>query len=297
VSLELADRLNAEIVALDSMTLYRGMDIGTAKASLEERSRIPHHLIDLLAPHEEFSLADYIAAAEVACGQIVGRGRRPLFVGGTGLYLRGVLRGVFEGPAADWDLRRELEKQLEAEGPSALHAELLRIDAATAARLHPNDTRRVIRAIEVFRVSGQPLSQQHEQGPRPIEERTPHVYWLSPERDWIYQRINVRVEQMFAQGLIAEVRKLMQLPQAISHTARQGLGYKEVIDWLESSKAVESGNPPLELCNLIQTRTRQFAKRQHTWFRNLEECIPIPITGQESAAELSTQIASRAGGA
>ena len=294
LSLALAERLGAEIIALDSMTLYRGMDIGTAKPSPAERSRVPHHLIDVLDPHQEYSLADYLIAAESACRQIVARGRLPLFVGGTGLYLRGVLRGVFEGPAADWNLRRELEDQLQREGQMALHGELQRVDPATAARLHPNDARRVIRAIEVFRLSGRPLSAQHEQGPRPAEQRTPHVYWLSPPRDWIYQRINGRVSQMFAQGLLDEVRRLMRLPHPFSHTARQALGYKEVIDWLESGAITNGSIPPAEVVELIQTRTRQFAKRQHTWFRNLAECNPITITGLESSEGLADQIASRA---
>ncbi len=295
VSLSLAARLDAEIVALDSMTLYRGMDIGTAKPSLHERSQVPHHLIDVLDPHEECSLAEYVIAAETACRDIVARGRQPLFVGGTGLYLRGVLRGVFEGPAADWALRHELEEQLQRLGHEALHAQLRQIDPVTASRLHPNDVRRVIRAIEVFRLTGQPLSAQHEQGPRPLEQRTPHVYWLSPPRDWLYSRINDRVKQMFEQGLLDEVRRLMRLPQTLNHTARQALGYKDVIDWLESGTAggaCPTDNPPAELMDLIQTRTRQFAKRQHTWFRNLEECVPIAITGRESAVDLTEQIAS-----
>ena len=293
LSLSLAARLNAEIVALDSMTLYRGMDIGTAKPSIGERSHVPHHLIDVLEPHEEYSLADYLTAADSACRQIVARGRRPLFVGGTGLYLRGALRGLFAGPAADWTLRRELEEQLQREGHLALHAELERVDPDTAARLHPNDVRRVIRAIEVFRLTGRPMSAQHAQPPRPLHERTPHVYWLSPPRDWLYQRVNERVAQMFEQGLLNEVRRLVQSPRSLSHTARQALGYKEVIDWLEAASPPVDAEPLPELISLIQTRTRQFAKRQHTWFRHLEECVPLPITGLESPDELADQIAAR----
>lgn len=292
VSLELAGHLNAEIVALDSMTLYRGMTIGTAKPAPEELLRVPHHLIDLIDPHEEFSLAEYLEAAAAACHEILSRGRRPLFVGGTGLYLRGVLRGIFNGPAADWEIRRELEEQSQRDGLIALHAELQRIDPVTAARLHPNDVRRVIRAIEVFRLTGAPLSALQEQPPRPLSERTPHVYWLSPPRDWLYQRINMRVRQMFQQGLLDEVRNLMQLPNPPGTTARQGLGYKEVIEWLESGSP-GGPDPSADLIELIQTRTRQFAKRQHTWFRNLEECTPIAITGDESPEELAARLAQK----
>lgn len=291
LSLTLAPLINAEIVALDSMTLYRGMDLGTAKPTLAERSQVPHHLIDLLDPHDEFSLAQYIAAAEAACRDIVARGRRPLFVGGSGLYLRGILRGVFEGPAADWELRRQLEARLLSDGHEALHRQLQQVDPATAKRLHPHDARRVIRAIEVFQLTGRPLSAQHEQSPRPLEQRTPHVYWLSPPRDWLHRRINARVDQMLAQGLVDEVRRLVDAPRGLSQTARQGLGYKEVIDAFETG--IDLAERESNLSELIQTRTRQFAKRQHTWFRNLVECIPIPITGDESLTALAAQIAAR----
>ena len=139
ISLRLAQRINGEIIALDSMTLYRGMDIGTAKPTVEQRSQIPHHLIDILDPHQDFSLSDYVSAAESVCREIVGRGARPLFVGGTGLYLRGILRGVFEGPAADQALRSRLEALSEQNGPHFLHDRLREVDPATASRLHPND--------------------------------------------------------------------------------------------------------------------------------------------------------------
>lgn len=292
LSLALAERLDAEIIALDSMTLYRGMDIGTAKASMAERLQVRHHLVDVLDPHEEFSLADYLSAAEVACREIVDRGRRPLFVGGTGLYLRGVLRGVFEGPAADWNMRRELDEFLQERGQEALFGELRQVDPLTASRLHPNDIRRVIRAIEVFRLTGRPLSSQQEQGPRPLEQRSTHVYWLEPPRDWLYDRINLRVQQMVDQGLLAEVKGLMQRSKPLSHTARQALGYKEVLDWLSHEPTDENLKLPMEVIALIQTRTRQFAKRQHTWFRNLDECASIPITGQESVNQLIERVVS-----
>jgi tRNA dimethylallyltransferase len=324
VGVELAERLNAEIVSLDSMSLYRGMDIGTAKPSAVERARVPHHLVDVIEPHDEFSVADYVGAAERACREIVNRGRVPLFVGGTGLYLRAVLRGVFEGPAADWDLRRRLE-QLAASDPSrsVLHERLREVDPESASRLHPQDQRRLIRALEVFELTGQPLSSQQRQTPLPRDERPPHVYWLEPPRDWLHERINRRVEAMFAAGLMAEVQRLLAAARPLSHTARQALGYKEVIDWLDQIKngsgslpasgstpfltsgtggraasgtesITDTGGTPVprtnELVVLIQTRTRQFAKRQHTWFRHLEECRAVPIDGTESAVELAARL-------
>jgi tRNA dimethylallyltransferase len=284
---ELAELLGAEIVALDSMSLYRGMDIGTAKPDAAQRARIPHHLIDVLDPHEEFSLADYVEAAAKTAREIVSRSRVPLFVGGTGLYLRGVLRGVFPGPAADWPLRRELENLVGREGESALHARLAQVDPVLAGRLAPGDVRRVIRGIEVFQLTGTPLSSQQQHGPLPENQRPPHVYWLHPPRPWLHERINRRVDQMFHEGLVAEVQRLLYRVPPLGKTARQALGYKEVIDGLAAGQSVQ------EMAVLIQTRTRQFAKRQHTWFRNLAECRPVDITGTETPRELALQLLRR----
>lgn len=288
VSLELAEGLGAEIVALDSMTLYRGMDIGTAKPDVDARARVPHHLLDILEPHEEFALADYLRAAEEACRAIVSRGRIPLFVGGTGLYLRGVLRGIFQGPSADWEIRRRWEEFSLREGETALHARLAEVDPPLAARLHPHDVRRVIRGLEVFELTGSPLSQQQRQSPLPIAERPRHVYWLAPPRDWLYARIDRRTEQMLEEGLIAEVARLLESEHRLSRTARQALGYQEVIDHLHGTSTLPA------TIERIQTRTRQFAKRQHTWFRNLEECHSLEMTGNESPSELAQRLIERA---
>jgi len=280
LSLELAERIGAEIVSLDSMSIYRRMDLGTAKPDAETRRRVPHHLLDVVDPCEEFSLADFLRMAEDACRIIVSRGRIPLFVGGTGLYLRGLLRGVFEGPAANPEIRQRWEQFVEREGAPALHAELQKVDPSLALRLHPHDLRRVIRGLEVHELTGVPLSTQQQQEPQSPERRPQHVYWLEPPRDWLYARIDRRVEQMFEAGLIDEVSTLLASGQPLSRTARQALGYREVIEHLES------GVPLADTIALIQTRTRQFAKRQHTWFRNLEECRALPITGDEPPAEL-----------
>ncbi|MGR3318284.1 MAG: tRNA (adenosine(37)-N6)-dimethylallyltransferase MiaA [Candidatus Anammoxibacter sp.] len=285
LGLELAELIDAEIVSLDSMSLYRGMDIGTDKPSPEDRLRVPHHLIDIIDPHEEFSLAEYVEAAEKACRSIVSHNRVPLFVGGTGLYLRGILRGVFDGPAADWEFRHTCEQQARDNGPDYLHGELQKVDPDSAETLHRNDSRRLIRALEVFHLTGKPLSEQQQQPPLPPEQRPQHVYWLNPSRDRLYERINSRVQRMMEQGLLDEVRTLISANQTpISRTARQALGYKEVIDFLNGDLEMD------ELVNLIQTRTRQFAKRQHTWFRNLQECRPIDVTGNENPAEVAQRI-------
>jgi tRNA dimethylallyltransferase len=280
----LAELLNAEIIALDSMSLYRGMDVGTAKPDEELRARVPHHLIDVLDPHEEYSLADYVVASATAARRIAERGRTPLFVGGTGLYLRGVLRGVFQGPPADWDLRRKLEALAASAGNAAVHARLRQVDPALADRLAPRDLRRVIRGIEVFELTGAPLSAQQRQQPLPPEERPRHVCWLHPPRAWLYERIDRRVEEMFRGGLVAEVERLLSLEQPPGKTARQALGYKEVIAHLEGGLTLA------ETVALVQTRTRQFAKRQHTWFRNLVECNAVEMSGSETPFEIAERV-------
>jgi tRNA dimethylallyltransferase len=285
VALELAERLSAEIVALDSMTLYRGMDLGTAKPTAEERARVPHHLFDLLEPHEEFSVAAYLAAARTVTGEILARGRVPLFVGGTGLYLRSLLRGVLEGPPADTALRAELARLQDEHGAAALHARLQTVDPVAAARLPPQDVRRVTRALEVVLLTGEPLSARQTQGPSPEADRPRHVYWLDPPRPWLHARINQRVEAMFAAGLVEEVGRLVAREKPMSHTARQALGYKELLD-----VGPRPSNDWRDVITLIQTRTRQFAKRQTTWFRNLVECRPVTITGEESPAELAERL-------
>lgn len=287
VAVELARRKNAEIVSLDSMSLYRGMDVGTAKPTLRLRQIVPHHLIDVLEPHEEFSVAQYVSAAGSVADEILARGRTPLFVGGTGLYLRSVLRGVFEGPSADSTLRRALEAEAVHLTPDERHARLRSVDPLSAGRIHPHDIRRIIRALEVHASTGRPLSEQQRQAPLPPDRRPRSVFWLSPPRAWLYDRINRRVEKMFEEGLLEEVRGLLAAPRPLSRTAGQALGYREAIDHLEGRASLEA------TVAKIQTRTRQFAKRQHTWFRHLEECRPIEMSGDETPAELAERLVAQ----
>lgn len=284
VGIELARLIDAEIVSLDSMTLYRRMDIGTAKPTPAERADAPHHLLDILEPWEEFAVADYLAAAERVCRDITARGKTPLFVGGTGLYLRSLLRGVFAGPPADWAFRRRIDAASREHPPDWLHARVQAVDPDTAARLHPSDRRRLIRALEVFHLTGTPLSRQQQEQPLPAKARPVHVFWLSPPRDWLYERINHRVDRMLAAGLVEEVAALLADPRGFSRTASQALGYKEIIAHLRE------GVPLDESIERLKARTRQFAKRQHTWFRNLEECREVPITGSETAARIASRL-------
>ena len=288
VAMELADRIQAEIISLDSMTIYRGMDIGTAKPTASERQRIPHHLIDIADPHEEFSVAEFVARAAKVAAEIVDRGRSPLFVGGTGLYLRSLLRGLSSGPDADWPFRKQLELESAERGPLWLHSQLAECDPVTAARLSPNDRRRIIRALEVFHLSGSPISASQHHAPRPSSERPVVVLWLDPPRPWLCERINRRVDEMIDHGWLLETQTLLSYQPAPSRTALQALGYRELI-------AVLRNEIPLAAAvGQIKTSTRQFAKRQKTWFRNLEECISLPISGTESPCEIAESIIARA---
>ena len=286
ISLLMAERMGAEIVALDSMSLYRGMDVGTAKPTREERARVPHHLIDVLSPEQEFTVADYVHAANSVCGDILNRGRIPFFVGGTGLYLRSVLRGVFAGPPADESFRQGLESRAADQQAGWLHRQLATVDPVSAARLHPHDTRRLIRALEVHHLTGWPASQMQGESPLPPGQRPPHVEWLSPPRDWLYERINRRVRQMIDNGWVDEVRGLLASGHPLSRTARQALGYQELIAHLQGELSLA------DAIERIQMRTRQFAKRQHTWFRNLEECRAVEIAGTETPEELAERLLS-----
>ena len=253
------------------MALYRGMDIGTAKPTAEQRAAVPHHLVDVVDPHEEFSLAQYVDAAEATVADIRGRGREVLFVGGTPLYLKALLRGIFEGPAADPALRERLEEE-ERREPGALHRRLSQCDPLSAERLHPNDTRRLVRALEVFEKTGAPISQWQQQFDRPTPAEQCRVFLLDWPRETLYRRVNRRVEIMFEQGLVEEVAGLLQRERPLSKTASQAVGYREVIEHLRGGSDLKT------TIELVQTHTRQFAKRQWTWFRSLQECRPISIS-------------------
>jgi tRNA dimethylallyltransferase len=274
LALELAPRLNAEIVSMDSMTLYRGMDIGTAKPTPAERAPIPHHLIDVLEPWESANVAWWLDQATEACRGIEGRGKRPLFVGGTPFYLKALLLGLFPSPPASDDLRRRLEAEAAHLGRDQLHSRLAAIDPLTAARLNPNDLRRVVRALEVWELTGKPISDWQRQGwwqndlsSQIPQSQSPYgiprCLAVDVPRPILYEGINRRVEAMFAAGWADEVRRLRALPKPLSREASQALGYREIGEHLDGRRGLE------ETVGLIQMRTRQFAKRQLTWLRHL----------------------------
>jgi tRNA dimethylallyltransferase len=288
VGIELAQLLDAEIVSLDSMALYRGMDIGTAKPTSREREIIPHHLIDVIEPHEEFSVAQYLDAAKSTGAAILSRGRKVLFVGGTALYLKALLRGLLSGPPADWKLRQELEEVARVEGEASLHLRLEQVDPVAAAKLHPNDVRRIIRALEVHHATGQPISTMQKQFDQGRPAHVCHVYVLDWPRKQLEERIRGRVDAMFAAELVDEVQKLKEsgakANQPLSRTARQAVGYREVLEFLNGQRDLP------ETIELVKLRTRQFAKRQLTWFRSLSECRWISATDPLNASDVAQRI-------
>jgi tRNA dimethylallyltransferase len=289
VGIALAQRLGADIISLDSMAIYRGMDIGTAKPPRALREAVPHHLIDIVDPADEFSVAQYVDAAERAVADIRSRGREPLFVGGTPLYLKSLLRGLFDGPPADWQLRHEIQQELEQVGQQALYERLRQVDPVAASHIHPRDTRRLIRALEVYRATGEPISHQQlqfEEG-RPAEEC--RVFVLRRSREELHQRIEARVEGMVGCGLVDEVRRLMESAHELGRTARQAVGYREALEHLAGQYDRE------EMTARIKARTRRFAKRQGTWFRSLSECRFVDIAGEADASGVAERIVTMAG--
>ena len=249
VALQLAERLDGEIVSVDSMQVYRGLDIGTAKPTPEERARARHHLIDILDPSETFDAAQFLRRASEAVGDIQSRNRLPILCGGTGLYFKAWLEGIGQSPAPDAALRAELQ----ALPLETLLKELRERDPETFARIDRKNPRRVIRAVEVIRLTGKPFSQQRARQP----SKCTTFFVLQRERADLHLRIDARVDTMFAQGLVEETKRAINSP-----AARQALGYRQVIEYLEGKHRIE------ETVALVKLRTRQYAKRQLTWFRH-----------------------------
>lgn len=263
LSLELAQRFDGEIISGDSMQVYRGMDIGTAKASVEERSLVKHHLIDICNPDESFTASDFQRLGKVAIADIHARGKLPIVVGGTGLYVESLCYQFQFGKGAPDDaLRQRLTDRMEVEGNEKLYAELQQIDSTAAAKIHVNDSRRIIRALEVWYNTGTRIS---ESSVRKESEYEPIWIGLTMDRALLYERIEKRIDLMLAEGLIDEVKALQSLGLPTYATALQALGYKEVIKWLTGEYTYDRA------VELLKRDTRHFAKRQLSWFRRMPE--------------------------
>lgn len=270
LSIGLAKAIGGEIISADSMQVYRGMDIGTAKIHPEEMQGVPHHLIDILSPQEAFHVADFQKRCKRCMQEIYGRGRIPILVGGTGFYIQAVLYDIaFQETAAEEGYRQQLEQEARTQGAAALHQKLAAVDPESARQIHPNNIKRVIRALEYYQQTGKPIS-EHNQEER--QKSSPYhfaYYVLNLPRDILYERINKRVEQMRQEGLEEEVRRLLQEGCEPSMVSMQGLGYKEMIAALQGEISVE------EAYAKIKQETRHFAKRQLTWFRRERDVIWI----------------------
>ncbi|WP_232699967.1 tRNA (adenosine(37)-N6)-dimethylallyltransferase MiaA [Brevibacillus daliensis] len=275
LSLTLAQHFNGEIISGDSMQVYRQMDIGTAKATEEERSLIPHYMIDIMEPDEEFSVAIFQAKARQLISEINHRGKLPFIVGGTGLYIQSVTHSYqFSEADQDPELRDRLQLFADTEGVEALHRRLREHDPITADRLHPNDVRRVIRAIEIYELTGKRMSDhQHQAAYSPYNLK---IIGLTMERSKLYERVNHRVDLMIEAGLVEEVRQLLDLGYSPDLLAMQGLGYKELIPYLYGEITLDKA------ISDIKQRTRHFAKRQLTWFRRMPEISWYDLTEPES---------------
>ncbi|WP_221252533.1 tRNA (adenosine(37)-N6)-dimethylallyltransferase MiaA [Desulfuromonas versatilis] len=267
LALQLAERYPFEVISADSRQVYRGMDIGTAKATPEERARVPHHLIDVIDPDQTFSAADFCRQARDCIDRIFASGRLPLVVGGTGLYIRALTEGLIDAPAGDPALRRQFHA-LEAEGGAGtLHRRLQQVDPAMAERLPEGDLVRIVRALEVFTLAGRPLSalqREHAFGERPFRVLR---FGVSLERDELYLRIDQRAQQMVEQGLLEEVRGLLDRGYEPTLKALQTIGYREAVEHLQGRIALA------EALELIRRDTRRYAKRQLTWFRKENSII------------------------
>jgi tRNA dimethylallyltransferase len=264
-SLKLADIINGEIVSFDSRQVYNFMDIGTAKPTLEERERVTHHLIDLISPDQKFTAADYGKKSREVIREIVERKRYPIAVGGSGLYLRALIEGFFEGPKANGKIRKRLEGEAQKFGEPHLFNRLKEVDPEAAERIHPNDLVRIIRALEVYELTGKPISIWQREGKYDPFPMSFIKIGLNLSREKLYQRIDQRVDEMMNRGLLEEVKRLNEMGFTLRLKALKTVGYQELFAYLEGqlnlSEAVEK----------IKQNTRNYAKRQLTWFKKDKE--------------------------
>lgn len=261
LAVRLAAELSGEILTADSMQIYKGMDIGTAKPTIKEQKGIPHHLIDLVNPDETFTVVDYQTHFEKKLHELTEKKVTALLSGGTGLYVRAVTQGFdFPDPPGDPDLRNELREKAAAEGNQALHQWLAKVDPTSAEKIHPNDLKRVLRALEVYISTGTPFSQLQKTKESMLSASTIYI-GLTRNREELYRRIELRVDKMLTDGLLAEVQGLLDKGYGSNLQSMQGLGYKEIIPVLTG------GSDLAEATELLKKRTRNYAKRQLTWFR------------------------------
>jgi len=280
LAFDLAESLGAEIISIDSMKVYRRMDIGTGKPPKEARERVKYHLIDVVEPSESFSVGTFLDLAYDAMEKIKRCDKPIIAVGGTALYIKALLYGLFEGPGADEQIRKELRTQAEAEGLEQLYHQLEIIDPTAAERISPNDSKRIIRALEVYKLTGKPISSLQKQ----FNAESPRHNWtiigLRREKTDASSRINSRAKKMIAAGLVDEVKSLLAEEKPLSNQARCAIGYAEIIEHLNGKISLE------DVIELIKKHTRRLAKNQRTWFKTFKNANWLDIKAEEPAEQI-----------
>ncbi len=278
----LAKKINAEIISCDSMQIYRGMDILTSKPKPAIRKKMSHHLMSIVPPTREYNVSRYYQDARKKIKEISKRGKIPLFVGGTGLYMSILVDGIFRAKAQNKSIRRRLYAEAEKFGSGKLYARLEKVDPLAAQRIHPHDTKRIVRALEVFASTGKPISQWQKQRRGLGAEFAVKIFGLNMARDKLYQRIDLRVEKMFKQGLMAEVKKILKL--RLSKTASYAIGIKELRGYFDGLYDLE------QVKRLIKKNTRNYAKRQLTWFRKDKRIEWVEVAEKDTPAAITDRI-------
>ncbi len=280
LAFDIAKKIGAEIISIDSMKVYRRMDIGTAKPSIDRRSRVRYHLIDVVEPSQPFSAGTFLELTEDAIDRIKAENKPIVAVGGTAMYLKALLYGLFDGPGADAEIRDRLKEQIQTEGTAGLHAKLTEVDPNAAARIHLNDARRIVRALEVFELTGKPISSFQSQ----FESATMRSDWkiigLDRPKPDAASRINQRVKKMIDAGLIDEVKSLLAEEKPLSKQARCAIGYAETISYLKGEMTLEKA------VEKIKINTRRFAKSQRTWFKTFKNVNWLEVKENEEPEQI-----------
>jgi tRNA dimethylallyltransferase len=287
VAILVAEALGTEVLTADSRQVYRGMDIGTDKPTPAERRGVPHRLIDLVNPDQPFNAGDFRRLAMAEIERLHRQGKIPLLVGGTGLYIRAVLRGLWEGPPADWAYRRALEREGEIRGPEWLYQRLVEIDPETARRLHPHDRVKIVRALEVHYLVGRTLSEAHRQHAFAERPFSSLLIGLTRPRTTLYQRVEARVELELAKGLVEETRRLLEQGYGRHLNAMKGLGYRQMAGYLAGEYNYD------EAVRRLKRDTRRFAKRQLTWFRKEPGIEWLMIEDHDTPAHVAQRIVEK----
>jgi len=284
IAIKISEITGGEIISADSMLIYRRMDIGTEKPPASLREKITHYLVDIKEPWEDYSVGEYIRDFETITTRLYGQNKPFIVVGGTALYLKAIINGLFKGPPADWEYRNYLKAIAKQNGADRLYGMLASVDPKTSDRLHVNDQRRVIRALEVFKQTGRSISSFQKQFGHINPKYHCIVVAIAYDRDILYKRIEDRVDRMFSKGLIYEVQTLINNPRCISKQAYQALGYKEVIDFLNGHCSLS------DTIATVKKRTRHFAKRQMTWFRSFSNIYWVPAHEDDNADSLAEKV-------